>query len=89
MNGQPLMQFEMYDPDKHDTGEPPVDFDTADLYEELCGNEQFYADGTKMDEACPGRVVSTGGQHHYSNGFDCYTMYLECEFCGPYEVECV
>lgn len=36
-------------------------------------------------DECGGRVVATGGHHHY-NG---YTLYLDCENCGPYEVECV
>lgn len=66
----------------------PVDFDTAELYEDRC--ENIYDEhGNTLDEPCGGRVVSTGGQSHYSNGYDCYTLYLECETCGPYEVECV
>lgn len=66
----------------------PVDFDTADLYEERCENDvdEF---GNLMDEPCGGRLVSLGGQGYYNGHYDCYTLYLECENCGPYEVECV
>ncbi len=38
---------------------------------------------------CGGNVVSTGGQSHYNGHYDCYTLYLLCDRCGPYEVECV
>ena len=47
-----------------------------DFYEERC-------------EECGGGVVVTGGQHWYNGQYNCYTMYLNCENCGPYEVECV
>lgn len=54
----------------------PADITDEDLYEERC-------------DYCGGKVWSTGGQSHYSNGFDCYTLFLECENCGPYDVECI
>lgn len=47
-----------------------------DFYEQPC-------------DECGGKVVSTGGHHYYNGSYDCYTMYLDCENCGPYEVECV
>lgn len=47
-----------------------------DYYEEPCGE-------------CGGKVIATGGRHHYNGHYDCYTLYLKCENCGPYEVECV
>lgn len=81
-----MVTFELAD--NQDFGEPPTDFDTAELYEERCDN-QYDEQGNLMEEACGGRLVATGGRHHYSNGFNCYTLYLECENCGPYEVECV
>jgi hypothetical protein len=31
----------------------------------------------------------TGGQRHYNGYYDLYTLYLICEHCGPYDVECV
>jgi hypothetical protein len=48
----------------------------ADLYEEPC-------------DYCGGKVWSTGGSGYYNGSYQCYTLYLECENCGPYEVECV
>ena len=47
-----------------------------DLYEERC-------------EECGGKVWVIGGHGYYNGSYDCYTLYLECENCGPYEVECV
>lgn len=47
-----------------------------DLYEEPCEN-------------CGGKVTATGGHHYYNGSYNCYTLYLDCENCGPYEVECV
>ena len=38
---------------------------------------------------CGGRVVATGGHSYYNGSYNCYTLYLNCENCGPYEVECV
>lgn len=52
------------------------DLDDAELYEERC-------------EECGGKVWSTGGHGYYNGSYQCYTMYLECENCGDYEVECV
>lgn len=42
----------------------------------------------RCDE-CGGRQWVTGGNGYYNGRYDCYTLYLECENCGPYEVECV
>jgi hypothetical protein len=57
--------------------EPPSEpVEDEELYEEPC-----------ME--CGGKVVATGGQHWYNGTYDCYTLYLNCENCGPYEVECV
>lgn len=53
----------------------PDDID-KELYEERC-------------EECGGKIWVTGGQGYYNGSYDCYTLYLECENCGPYEVECV
>lgn len=86
MEGQRI-HFQILD-EATDFGEPPVDFDTADLYEERCENE-VPVDEDHSQGLCYGRVVSTGGRRHYSNGYDCYTLFLNCENCGPYEVECV
>jgi hypothetical protein len=47
-----------------------------DQYEEDC-------------EDCGGKQFVTGGYHYYNGSYDCYTMYLLCVNCGPYEVECV
>jgi hypothetical protein len=51
--------------------------------------EEWRAEGGEPCDECGGRVKATGGQHHYNGHYDCYTLYLECENCGPYEVECV
>jgi hypothetical protein len=40
-------------------------------------------------EECGGKQFVTGGNGYYNGHYDCYTLYLECENCGPYEVECV
>jgi len=68
--------------------DPPTDFHTAELYEQRCEND-VDEDGNVMEEVCNGRVVSTGGHGYYNGSYQCYTMYLECENCGHYEVECV
>lgn len=70
--------------------EPVGEYLNDDLYEEGCEN-LWDEKGRPFPggEVCGGRVVSTGGHHHYSNGYDCYTLYLRCEKCGDYEVECV
>ena len=80
------MNFELRESQEFD--EPPTDFDTAELYEERCENE-YDAQGNRMDEVCGGRVVATGGSSYYNGHYSCYTLYLKCEFCGDYEVECV
>lgn len=38
---------------------------------------------------CGGKVVATGGEHYYNGSYNCYILYLRCENCGDYEVECV
>lgn len=82
------MTFFLAEPPKGWDTPAPVDFDEAELYEERCENDvdEF---GNVMDEPCNGRLVSTGGQGYYNGSYQCYTLYLECENCGPYEVECV
>jgi len=40
-------------------------------------------------EECGGKQFVTGGNGHYNGSYQCYTLYLTCENCGPYEVECV
>lgn len=77
--------FELFDPTDN---EPPTDFDTAELYEERCEN-QWDENGNEVEDACGGRLVATGGNGYYNGSYQCYTLYLECEKCGPYEVECV
>ena len=59
--------------------EPPYD-ETGYLTEEDYG---------EPCEECGGKVVSTGGHGYYNGSYQCYTMYLRCENCGDYEVECV
>lgn len=70
-----------------DYPEPPTDFDTAELYEEPCGNT-WDENGDEMPE-CGGRVVAIGGSGYYNGSYQCYTLTLECERCGVYDVECV
>lgn len=79
-----MLEFVPYDPNEN---VPPTDFDTAELYEERCENDvdEF---GNAM-EPCGGRLVATGGNGYYNGSYQCYTLHLECENCGPYEVECV
>lgn len=52
------------------------DSDDGEEYEEPCDN-------------CGGKVVALGGQNYYNGSYDCYTLYLRCENCGDYDVECV
>jgi len=59
-------------------------------YEQYCENElPEFVDDDNPSGHCGGKVVSTGGQHHYNGQYNCYTMYLHCDRCGDYEVECV
>lgn len=81
------MTFELYEPAEHDN-EPPTDFDTAELYEERCELDSTDPDA-EPGETCGGRLVSTGGNGYYNGSYQCYTLYLRCENCGDYEVECV
>lgn len=64
--------------------EPPEgwDADKSDPRNETLDYEE------PCDE-CGGRVIATGGHGYYNGHYQCYTLYLECENCGPYEVECV
>lgn len=75
--------------ESQDYGEPPTDFDTAELYEERCENEVEDEDTGRPDGVCGGRVVAIGGRGYYNGSYDCYTLTLECEHCGVYDVECV
>lgn len=68
--------FEVLDPEEVEEYYADAENTPDDYYEESC-------------EECGGKVVATGGQHHYNGHYDCYTLYLNCENCGPYEVECV
>jgi len=81
--------FELYDPEKHDSGEPPSDFNEDDYYEQRCEEYIYDDEGHSTGEICGGKVVATGGQGYYNGSYQCYTLYLKCENCGPYEVECV
>lgn len=40
-------------------------------------------------EECGGTQWDIGGRSHYNGRYQCYTLYLECENCGVYDVECV
>lgn len=80
------MNFELM-PDDYDPGEPPTDFDTAELYEQRCENV-WDENGNEIPE-CGGRVVAVGGHGYYNGSYQCYTLTLECENCGVYDVECV
>ena len=67
--------------------EPPEGFENF-VYEQRCENE-FDESGNPLDEPCNGKVWSTGGHPYYNGSYQCYTIYLFCENCGHYEVECV
>lgn len=51
--------------------------------------QEQYTDYGEPCDYCGGKVVSTGGSGYYNGSYQCYTMYLKCENCGDYEVECV
>ncbi len=40
-------------------------------------------------DECGGRQKDLGGFGYYNGSYQCYTLTLECENCGPYDVECV
>ena len=65
----------------------PEDSD-SDVYEDGCQNE-VPVDEDHPFGHCGGKVWSTGGHGYYNGSYQCYTLYLTCENCGPYEVECV
>lgn len=46
-------------------------------------------DGFRTGVVCGGRLWENGGTNWYNGNYNCYTLNLVCEFCGPYEVECV
>lgn len=82
-------------PDCELHGNPPRE--EPDDYDEPCQEIVEIGEDDEWDResdlngygVCGGKVVSTGGQHHYNGHYDCYTMYLHCDRCGDYEVECV
>jgi len=55
-----------------------LDIDGLEEYPERC----------EFDD-CGGRLWVQGGNGYYNGSYDCYTLYLICENCGPYDVECV
>jgi hypothetical protein len=59
-----------------DSGETGAEVEEENLYEERC-------------ETCGGKQYVTGSRPYYNGRYDCCTLYLTCENCGPYEVECV
>lgn len=71
------MSFELVDPRVFGT-------DRTSYWREL--KEDQYEEDC---EECGGEQFVTGGRHHYNGSYNCYTLYLRCENCGPYEVECV
>lgn len=71
------MKFELLPPD----WEPEP---TQEQYREL--EENQYEDDC---EECGGKQFVIGGHGYYNGSYQCYTLELECENCGPYDVECV
>jgi hypothetical protein len=69
------MSFELRESQEFD-GEDWREPLEEDEYEEPC-------------EECGGKQFVTGGHSYYNGSYDCYTLFLECVNCGPYEVECV
>lgn len=82
--------FELATPEQVAQWELDTQNTPDDFYEEGCENV-WDADGNPFPdgEVCGGKVVSTGGQGYYNGSYQCYTMYLRCDRCGDYEVECV
>lgn len=64
-----------------------VEFVLGDVPSDYGDDEDY--DRSEPCDKCGGKVIATGGQHYYNGHYDCYTLYLTCENCGPYEVECV
>lgn len=58
------------------------------FYPYPCENE-VPVDDEHEDGICNGAVWDIGGHSYYNGSYQCYTLYLECENCGPYDVECV
>lgn len=65
-----------------------IDIEGLVEYPEPCDLD-YDDEGRRTGEACGGRLWVTGGQGYYNGHYNCYTLGLICEFCGPYEVECV
>lgn len=63
----------------------PEDYDPGPDWREPLEENQYEDDC----EECGGKQFVTGGNGYYNGSYQCYTLYLECENCGPYEVECV
>lgn len=73
------MAFELLginDDEESHWDEYPIEADEEWNYPEPC-------------DMCGGRQKDIGGQHWYNGSYQCYTLYLECENCGEYDVECV
>ena len=73
-----MAKFELVPPD----AEHNSPYDEEPYYEpcDYCGGKVVVTGG---------KVVVTGGNSYYNGSYSCYTLHLECENCGPYEVECV
>lgn len=72
---------------------PPEDVPQPDLtdypepvYTGTSERHVFYPDPC---EECGGSQWDIGGTSYYNGSYQCYTLHLECENCGPYDVECV
>lgn len=71
-----MANFEEYDSEEYGT-------DNQD-YREL--EENQYEDDC---EECGGKQFVIDGYGYYNGSYQCYTLTLKCENCGPYDVECV
>lgn len=88
------MKFELPGPDWQPTSDAGLDDED---YEERCDHLYPYPEYDEFDRepdddgyvVCGGKLVVTGGHGYYNGYYQCYTMYLLCDRCGPYEVECV
>lgn len=71
----------------------PNDFSSSQFVDEdgePCDTvDPQFVDEDNPEGICGGKVISTGGHGYYNGSYQCYTMYLHCDRCGDYEVECV